>query len=133
MTKPIDALRALGTAHSGVKAGVACKGTAMERHTLKVKDKAFLFFGASDALVKLAGSLAEAKRLEKQAPEKYRAGANGWVKIMFSAEEPPALDVLERWIAESYATIGAVKKPAAKKPPARKPHARKPAAKKRSA
>src|SRR5688500_782995 len=99
MKPPIETLRELGMAHAGVTAGVACKGTAMERHTLKANGKAFLFFGVGDALVKLAGSLAEAKRLAKAEPERYQVGKTAWVKLMFSPEAPPARDVVKRWIA----------------------------------
>lgn len=108
----VEAIRQLALRHDGVTEGIACKGTVMERHTLKTGDKAFVFVGATDAMVKLDASLAEAKRLAKSAPGRYTVGKTAWVKLTFSADEPPALDVLERWIAESY---GLVAKPAVKK------------------
>jgi hypothetical protein len=111
------ALRKLALRHAGVEEGIACPGTAMERHTMKAGKKAFLFFGSGDALVKLEASLAEAKKLAKAEPKRYRAGANGWVKLMFTADEPPKLDVLARWIAESHALVAA---PAKKKPAKKK-------------
>src|SRR5690348_7131380 len=109
------ALRKLALRHDDVEEGIACPGTAMERHTMKAGKKAFLFFGAGDAMVKLDASLAEAKRLAKSEPKRYRAGANGWVKVTFSPEAPPAMDVLARWIAESHALIAPAKKKPAKK------------------
>jgi hypothetical protein len=107
---PIAALAKLAAKHADVEEGIACAGTAMERRTMKTGKKAFLFFGATDALVKLDASLAEAKKLEKAERKRYRVGANGWVKVTFSADEPPALDVLARWIAESYALVAKPKK-----------------------
>lgn len=94
----------------------------MERHTIAIGNKAFLFFGAGDALVKLVGSLREARRLAAREPTRYRVGANGWVKLMFADQKLPPRDLLERWIAESYALAKA--KPKSKSKPKPKPRAR---------
>src|SRR5688572_19540275 len=110
MPDPIKSLRAIAMMQGDVEEGIACPGTAMERRTIKANKKAFLFFGATDAMVKLDASLAEARRLAKAEPARYRVGANGWVKATFSTDEPPALDVFKKWIAESYALVGAPKK-----------------------
>lgn len=118
MAGPIETLRALAMKHDGVTEGIACAGTALERRTMKVGAKAFLFVGAEDAMVKLAASLPEATRLAKAEPARYRVGSGGWVKATFTAAAPPARDVLARWIAESYALMAA---PAAKTKPARLP------------
>jgi hypothetical protein len=107
---PIKALAKLAAKHADVEEGIACPGTAMERRTMKTAKKAFLFFGATDALVKLDASLVEAKKLAKAEPERYRVGANGWVKVTFSEDMPPAVDVLARWVAESYALVAKPKK-----------------------
>ena len=90
--------------HPGAEAGIACPGTAMERHTVKANKKAFVFFGSGDALVKLAASIPEAKKLARSEPERYRVGANNWVKVTFADGKPP-LVVLKKWIAESYALL----------------------------
>ena len=90
--------------------GVACEGTALEKRTIKVRNKAFVFLGTKDAMVKLGGSRAEAKRLG------LLVGANGWVKVPFDG---PAKGVLLRWIEESYRLM-APKKLAAAPPPPRK-------------
>jgi hypothetical protein len=115
---PIATLRALALRHAGVTEGIACAGTPLERRTMKTGIKAFLFAGATDAMVKLAASLPEARRLAKAEPARYRVGANGWVKLTFTAAEPPARDVLARWIAESYQLMSAAEQPAVK--PAKK-------------
>jgi hypothetical protein len=94
------------------------------------KSKAFLFFGATDAMVKLRESLPEAARLEAEQPARYTVGAHGWVKAMFGPDDPPAFDVFERWIDESYQIVVGAAKPVAKRPAAKKPAAKKPAAKK---
>ncbi|HEU0029382.1 MAG TPA: hypothetical protein VFQ53_02030 [Kofleriaceae bacterium] len=103
------ALRSLALAHPGAEDGVACAGTAMERHTVKANGKAFLFVGATDALVKLDGCLAEAREHAARQPARYRIGANGWVKLVFAADVPPPLAMLARWTSESYALVAAPK------------------------
>lgn len=116
---PMVALREIALALPDVEEGIACAGTALERRTIKTRNKAFLFFGAGDAMLKLQASLPEAKKLAAKQPGRYKAGASGWVKLTFSAEEPPALDIAKRWIAESYALASAGKvtaKKSAKQP-----------------
>jgi hypothetical protein len=116
---PMIALRELALALPDVKEGIACAGTALERRTIKTRNKAFLFVGAADAMLKLQASLAEAAKLAAKQPGRYKVGANGWVKLAFSAKEPPQLDVAKRWIAESYALMTAAK--ATAKKPAKQP------------
>jgi hypothetical protein len=110
----IEALRKLAVKHPGATEGIACAGTAMERRTIKASNKAFLFFGAKDALLKLRDSLPEASALAAREPTRYSVGAHGWVKATFTADAPPAFDVLARWIGESYQLV-ASGKPAAKR------------------
>jgi len=122
---PVETLSALARRHAGVTEGIACAGTPLERRTMKVGARAFLFVGASDAMVKLAASIPEARRLARAAPARYRVGTGGWVKVAFSTDEPPAREVFARWIAESYALMKApAKKTPAVKKPARKPKKR---------
>ncbi len=98
-----NALRNVALALEGVEEGIACEGTALEKRTVKVGKKAFLFLGARDALLKLGASLPAASKLGAKTPERFRVGANGWVKITFDAREPPPLALVAAWIAESYA------------------------------
>lgn len=127
----MQALRELALAHPGVEEGIACEGTALERRTVKVRGKAFLFLGASDAMLKLAASLPEAARQAQQAPERYRVGAGGWVKTSFDGKPPP-LPLFRKWIAESYglaaAGTGGKANAKAKKPAAAAAAQKKPAA-----
>jgi hypothetical protein len=127
----MKALRTLALKYSDCEEGVACKGTAIECSTFKVGGKAFLFLGRADLRVKLSDSLPEAEKLAAREPGRVTVGAHGWVKVTFSADEPPPLDVLGRWIDESYRLMagGAVAKaskakkksaPRKRTPPSRK-------------
>lgn len=102
MKSPMLALRDLAIKLPDASEGIACPGTAMERRTVKVGAKAFIFLGAGDALLKLDGELDEAKRMAAAEPERFRAGAGGWVKVTFDVKRPPPLAVMKRWIAESH-------------------------------
>jgi YjbR len=85
--------------------GIACEGTALESVTVKRKNKAFLFLRATEARLKLASSLPEAAALSSQEPTRYTVGAHGWVLATFDSGAVP-LDVLKRWIEESYSLLG---------------------------
>ena len=96
------ALRKRAMRHPGVEEGIACEGTALERHTIKVRKKAFAFLGKSDVMLKLDKSLVEAARLAKKEPARYKIGAGGWVKISLTPEPMPPLELLAAWIDESH-------------------------------
>ncbi|MEW5850193.1 MAG: hypothetical protein AB2A00_15500 [Myxococcota bacterium] len=132
MSKTLQTLRKIALKLPDTTEGVACEGTAMERRTIKVRDKAFLFLGVTDALLKLGESLPEARKLAAKEPDRYRAGAGGWVKLMFSESQPPLMDVVGGWIAESHGLLAgaasARAKPKAKKPAGRKSTGKKAAA-----
>ncbi len=98
----LRALRRSALGYPEAREGIACEGTPIEKRTFKARDKAFLFLGATDAMVKLGASLAEATGLAAKEPGRYRAGAGGWVKVTFTDDDGPPLDLLERWIDESY-------------------------------
>src|SRR5947207_7873268 len=70
--------------------------------TFKVKGKAFLFVGRTEVRLKLADSIAEARKLAAKEPDRYSVGANGWTKIMFDDRHPLQIAVVKRWIGESY-------------------------------
>lgn len=105
---PLQALRKLALEHPDVEEGIACAGTAIEKRTVKAHNRAFVFLGLSDLMVKLDESLGDARELAAKSPERYHVGAHGWVTARFDDAAPPALDRLGRWIAESYriATAG---------------------------
>jgi hypothetical protein len=99
----VEMLCAFGARHDGGEQGVACKGTAAECTTYKINKKAFLFVRPKAGMVRLGESIPEAAKLEAAAPEIYRVGIGGWVTITLNGAESPDGNVLERWIAESYA------------------------------
>ena len=98
----IDTLRAHALGLSGAEEGIACQGTALEKRTVHVKKKAFVFLGADHVMVKLHDSLEDAKRLAAQDPAAYRAGANGWVTIRFVDGQALPVEQVSHWIDESY-------------------------------
>ena len=59
----MKALRSLALKYPDCEEGIACKGTAIECSTFKVKGKAFLFVGRTEVRLKLADSIAEARKL----------------------------------------------------------------------
>jgi hypothetical protein len=98
----VSTLRELALKYPETEEGIACAGTALEKRTIKVRNKAFLFLGKADVMLKLRDSLTEAAKLAAKAPDVYKAGANGWVTVKLDAGASPSLDVLARWIDESY-------------------------------
>jgi hypothetical protein len=94
--------------------GIACAGTALESITVKTKKKAFLFIRATEARLKLADSQKEAAAMAARQPETYSVGANGWVLIRFEGPAAYPLDVLKRWVHESYSLCANSKVSAAK-------------------
>jgi hypothetical protein len=101
----MKALRRAALRHPDTHEGISCEGTSLEKRTVKAHRKAFVFLGVGDVMVKLRESLPEARRLAKKEPERYRAGAHGWVKACFAEDEVPPLAVLVRWIDESYRLV----------------------------
>lgn len=101
-------LDSIARALEGVTRGVACAGTALESHTYKVDDKAFLFVSREHARLKLSVSVAEARRLGAQ------VGTGGWTKLTLA--DLPSDAALARWIAESHGLMrgGETKRAAAK-------------------
>lgn len=87
-----------------VTEGIACAGTALEKRTLRIGKKAFLFASAKDLMFKLADSLAAARQLAAKQTESIRAGAGGWVKVTSAAKVETAQ--LKTWIRESYGLMG---------------------------
>jgi len=105
VSAPMKALRRAALRHPDTHEGVSCEGTSLEKRTVKAHRKAFVFLGMADIMVKLRESLAEAKRLAVQQPDRYRAGAHGWVKATLIDGETAPLALLKRWIDESYRVV----------------------------
>jgi hypothetical protein len=98
----LQVLRSAALGYPETEEGIACEGTPLEKRTVKVRNKAFLFLGAKDAMLKLSDSLAEANELAERAPGRCKVGAHGWVTVAFGEPESPPLELLLRWIDESY-------------------------------
>jgi hypothetical protein len=98
----MQALRKAALRYSGTEEGVACEGTPIESRTVKARKKAFLFLTVDHARLKLRESLPEATRLAQKKPDQFQVGSGGWVKASLSADGSAPLDVLERWVGESY-------------------------------
>jgi hypothetical protein len=101
----MKALRRAALRHPDTHEGISCEGTSLEKRTVKAHRKAFVFLGVADVMVKLRESLPEARRLARKEPDRYRAGAHGWVKASFAEDEEPPLALLQRWIDESYRLV----------------------------
>ena len=76
---------------------------------VKVGKKVFVFLGRSgDALsvsVKLPSSNLLALDLPFASPTGYGLARGGWVTARFGKGEPPPMDLLTRWIEESYRAV----------------------------
>jgi predicted DNA-binding protein (MmcQ/YjbR family) len=75
----------------------------------KVKKKVFVFLGIADGAlgisVKLPESASIALSLPFVAPTGYGLGKSGWVTARFGPKDRPPMDVLKRWIDESYRAV----------------------------
>lgn len=100
-----QALQTVALQYPEVAEGIACKGTALESQNFKAGKKSFLFVGPADIKLKLRDSLADAATLASEEPDRYRVGANGWVTVRIACGDFPPMDLLERWIDESYRAV----------------------------
>ena len=83
--------------------GIACAGTSLEKRTIKVRGKAFLFLGRADAMLKLSDSLPTATKLATAHPDQVKVGAHGWTTIRFAESEAlPRREMLTAWVVESF-------------------------------
>lgn len=106
---PTDAIRRRAVTFPGVAKGSSCTQSAF-----KAGKGTFLFIGPGSkglgfkAMFKLAASLAQARKLAAQHPQRFEVGTTGWVTARFTAEEPLPKTLWEPWLAESYeVTCGA--------------------------
>ncbi|HEV7661349.1 MAG TPA: MmcQ/YjbR family DNA-binding protein [Allosphingosinicella sp.] len=79
-------------------------------HTaLKVRGKTFVWLDETDGTfsltVKLPVSRDFAETFDFAAPAGYGLGRSGWISCRFAAGEAADLDLLKRWIAESYRAV----------------------------
>ncbi|MCK6545007.1 MmcQ/YjbR family DNA-binding protein [Myxococcota bacterium] len=77
---------------------------------VKVKKKVFVFFGRPDdgdfgLSVKLPQSGAAALMAPFAAPTGYGLGKSGWVTLTFADARTLPMELLERWIDESYRAV----------------------------
>ncbi|OJT16723.1 DifB protein [Archangium sp. Cb G35] len=77
--------------------------------TLKVKGKAFVFLTLTgeglSMSVKLPQSNGAALMLPFVQPTGYGLGKSGWVSANFGARDTPPLDMLRKWLDESYRAV----------------------------
>jgi predicted DNA-binding protein (MmcQ/YjbR family) len=95
----------------------------------KVRDKVFVFLGRDDedlgVTVKLPSSGLMALSLPFASPTGYGLGKSGWVTARFGPRDKPPVELLQRWIDESYravapkALVGALTSAAARPKPRR--------------
>ncbi len=79
-------------------------------HTaLKVRGKTFAWLDESEGklslTVKLPVSRDFAEMFDFAEPAGYGLGRSGWVTARFGSDEKPDLDLLKRWMAESYRAV----------------------------
>ena len=76
---------------------------------LKVRGKTFLWLDKSEGLlsltVKLPVSRDFALVFDFAEPAGYGLGRSGWISCRFGKAETPDLDLMKRWIAESYRAV----------------------------
>src|SRR5919112_1945769 len=75
---------------------------------LKVRGKTFVWLDKGDGLrltVKLPVSRDFALVFDFAEPAGYGLGRSGWISCRFPKGEKPDLDLMKRWIAESYRAV----------------------------
>ena len=79
---------------------------------VKVKTKIFIFLGKPDDGLSLSVKLPESRTfalgLDWAEPTGYGLGKAGWVSARFGAKDKPPVDVLCKWIDESYRAVAPV-------------------------
>jgi len=98
-----DTLRSFALQYPGAAEGIACAATPIEKRTIKAQSKAFLFIGTADVMLKLGELMPEAAELAARRPDLCKAGGSlGWVTIYIRGDEHPPVELVEKWIDESY-------------------------------
>lgn len=102
----VQALLKVALGYPETEEGVACKGTVLESTTVMIRKKAFVFVRSSEARFKLRESQKEMAALATKDPGHYGTGANGWASIKFTDDTAAPLELLEKWVGESYRVVG---------------------------
>jgi predicted DNA-binding protein (MmcQ/YjbR family) len=108
---------------------------------IKVNGKTFVFLSTNDGVVSCSTKLPQSRRemlaLPFATPTEYGLGKSGWVTGRFGPDELVPIDLLGRWIEESYRAIAPKKLISvldqADPPAAARKRARAPAARRRRA
>ena len=103
MSEAFAALRAHGLAFPETEEDFPWGHTA-----LKVRGKTFAWLGDEDGFgmtVKLPVSRDFAELFDFAAPAGYGLGKSGWISCRFAPGEAPDLDLMKRWLAESYRAV----------------------------
>jgi hypothetical protein len=100
---PFDVLRKVALSRPEAEESLACRGTAIESASFRVRGKSFLFLSPAKVMVKLETSQGEASELERRHPAACKTGKGGWTTAALSVPGGAPLKTLERWIAESHA------------------------------
>ena len=99
-----DALRAFGLSHPE-----AVEEFPWGHSALKVRGKTFVFLNLDDEelslSVKLPVSRDFALIFDFAEPTGYGLGRSGWITARFKDGEEPDMDLMRRWIRESYRAI----------------------------
>ena len=70
-------------------------------------------------MMKLDGSLDDARARALETPDTFKVGAHGWVTVLVKGDAGPTLKDLSRWVQESHAALqdgGKPRSTAARKP-----------------
>ena len=103
MSAAFAALRAQGLAFPEAEEDFPWGHTA-----LKVRGKTFAWLTDEDGFnmtVKLPVSRDFAEVFEFAAPAGYGLGKSGWISCRFAPGEEPDLELMKRWLAESYRAV----------------------------
>lgn len=75
----------------------------------KVKGKVFVFLGKGEKGFGMSAKLPQSSMLALDlpfaTPTAYGLGKSGWVTAQFGPKDKPPLDILRRWIEESYRAV----------------------------
>ena len=85
------------------------EGASCVNRAFKVRKKNFLFVGEKDdgsckVMLKLKPSLDEAEGIAS-ADDRFEVGSSGWVTVRFNTSDLPDVELLKRWVSESFQTL----------------------------
>lgn len=101
-SSPLQMLRTQALQFPDVEEGIACAGTVLEKRTIKVRQKAFVFIGTKDVMLKLDQSLVEATKVAAANPGSVKVGGHSWTTVTFADGESVPMDLVSKWLHESY-------------------------------